>query len=170
MSTAVFNPLAAWTNSDENTQNPLAHFFSLSVQRQFSDFIVEMGYTGSRSLHGINQIDINPATVVTPQQAALVASTGNVNAIPNVQARRLFPQFGSRVRIPSDVGPNGVDTEARSHYDAGFVSVNKRFSHGLSVTSAFTWSKTESNPAGGFNANSATINNIFDRKPPFDDR
>ena len=154
--TAIFNPLAAWTNSDENTQNPLAHFFSLSVQRQFSDFIVEMGYTGSRSLHGINQIDINPATVVTPQQAALVASTGNVNAIPNVQARRLFPQFGSRVRIPSDVGPNGVDTEARSHYDAGFVSVNKRFSHGIQFGASYTLSRLTSNNDGSLSEGGTT--------------
>src|SRR5207249_9982760 len=86
--TAVFNPLAAWTNSDENTQNPLAHFFSLSVQRQFSDFIVEMGYTGSRSLHGINQIDINPATVVTPQQAARLASRVHAPANPVLPSQR----------------------------------------------------------------------------------
>jgi outer membrane receptor protein involved in Fe transport len=142
---AVFNPQAAWTNSDENTQNPMAHFFSLTVQRELADFIVEVGYTGSRSFHGINQIDVNPASVVTAQQAALVASTGNVNAIPGVQARRLFPSFGSRVRIPSDVGPNGVDTEARAHYDAGFVSVNKRLSHGIQFGASYTLSRLMSN-------------------------
>jgi hypothetical protein len=143
--TAIFNPLAAWTNSDENTQNPLAHFYSLSVQRELGDFIVELGYTGSRSYHGINQIDVNPARVVTPEQAALVAATQNPNAIPGVQARRLDPAFGSRVRIPSDVGPEGVDTEARAQYDAGFISVNKRFSNNFQVGASYTLSRFMSN-------------------------
>jgi len=142
---AVFDPLAAWTNSNENTQNPMAHFFSLSVQREIADFIVEVGYTGSRSFHGINQIDMNPAKVVTPEQAALVASTRNAGAIPGAQARRLFPQFGSRIQIPTDVGPNGVDVEARSHYDAGFVSVNKRFSHNIQFGLSYTRSRLMSN-------------------------
>jgi carboxypeptidase family protein len=165
--TAVFNPLAAWTNSNEDTQNPLAHFFSFSVQRELSDFIVEVGYTGSRSFHGINQIDINPARVVTPEQAALVASTRNVNAIPGVQARRLSPQFGSRVRIPADVGPNGADTEARSHYDAGYVRVDKRLAHGLQFGLSYTLSRLMSNNdaslgEGGTVASSQRPQDYFD--------
>ena len=143
--TATFNPLASWTNSNEDTQTPSAQFYSLSAEREIGDFIVEVGYTGSRAFHGINQIDINPAHVVTPEQAALVRQTGNVNAIPSVQARRLFPQFGSRVRIPSDVGPNGVDTEARSTYNAGFITVNKRFSHGIQAGASYTLSRYMSN-------------------------
>jgi hypothetical protein len=142
---AVFNPLAAWTNSNENTQNPSARYWSFSVQREVSDLVFEVGYVGSRSYHGINQIDLNPARVVTPEQAALVASTRNATAIPGVQARRLFPQFGTRVTIPTDVGPNGADTEARSKYDGVFVSVNKRLSHGLQFNANYTYSKTESN-------------------------
>lgn len=143
--TASFNPLATWVNSDENTQSPMAQYYSFSVQRAIGDFIVEAGYTGSRSFHGINQIDANPARVVTPEQAALVRQTGNVNAIPSVQARRLFPQFGSRIRIPTDVGPNGVDTEARSTYNAGFITVNKRFSHGFQAGASYTISQLMSN-------------------------
>jgi hypothetical protein len=143
--TATFNPLATWTNSPEDTQTPSAQFYSLSVQRELGDYIVEVGYTGSRAYHGINQIDINPAHVVTPEQAALVRQTGNVNAIPGVQARRLFPEFGSRTRIPSDQGPGGVDTEARSTYNAGFITVNKRFSHGIQAGASYTLSRFMSN-------------------------
>jgi hypothetical protein len=143
--TAVFNPLAAWTNSDENTQSPSAQFYSLGVQRELGDFIVELGYSGSRGFHGINQIDLNPARVVTPEQAALVRQTGNASAIPGVQARRLSPQFGTRIRIPSDVGPGGVDTEARSTYNAGFISVRKGFSHGFQMGASYTLSRLMSN-------------------------
>jgi len=143
--TATFNPLATWTNSPEDTKTPSAQFYSFSVQRELGDFIVELSYTGSRGFHGINQIDVNPAHVVTPEQAALVRQTGNVNAIPSVQARRLFPEFGSRTRIPSDFGPDGVDTEARSTYNAGFITVNKRFSHGIQAGVSYTLSRFMSN-------------------------
>jgi hypothetical protein len=36
------------------------------------------------------------------------------------------------------------------------VKADKRYAHGFSLTSAFTWSKTEANPAG-------SVNNIFNR-------
>lgn len=143
--TAVFNPLAAWTNSSPDTQNPSSRYWSLSIQRELSDFVVEVGYVGAKSYHGINQVDLNPARVVTPEQAALVASTKNAGAIPGIQARRLNPQFGSRVTIPSDVGPNGADTEARGSYNGVFVSINKRLSHGLQFNANYTYSKSMSN-------------------------
>ena len=142
---AVFNPLAAWTNSNQNTQSPSAQYYSLSAQRELGDFIVELGYSGSRGYHGINQIDFNPARVVTPEQAALVRQTGNAAAIPGIQARRLNPQFGVRTRIPADDGPEGVDTEARSTYNAGFIRVDKRFSSGLQFGASYTLSKLMSN-------------------------
>jgi len=143
--TATFNPLAAWTNSAPDTQNPASRYWSLSVQREVSDFVVEVGYVGAKSYHGINQIDMNPARVVTPEQAALVASTKNAGAIPNIQSRRLNPQFGSRVTIPTDVGPNGADTEARGSYNGVYVSINKRLSHGLQFNANYTYSKSMSN-------------------------
>jgi carboxypeptidase family protein/TonB-dependent receptor-like protein len=164
---AVFNPLAAWTNSNENTQNPSSRYWSLSIQRELSDFVVEVGYVGSRSYHGINQIDFNPARVVTPEQAALVASTRNASAIPAVQARRLFPQLGQRIRIPSDTGPDGVDTEAKGKYDGVFVSVNKRLSHGLQFNANYTYSKNTSNNdaslgEGGTDGSSQRPQDYFD--------
>ena len=44
------------------------------------------------------------------------------------------PAVRRRARAsPPTSGPDGIDVEARSNYNAGFVTVNKRFSHGLQV-------------------------------------
>src|ERR1019366_2992044 len=64
------------------------------------------------------------------------------------QALRPFPQFGNINVFWSPVGD--------SWYNSLQVKATRRFSKGLAVTSAFTWSKAESNPAG-------TVNNIFNR-------
>ena len=144
---AVFDPLATYTNSPEGTQNPDSKFWSFSIGRELGDFVAEVGYTGSRTGHGINQIHANPS-ILTPAQAALVASTRNAGAIPGVQARRLYPQFGSRTLIPAYVGPAGNDVEARSEYNGVYVSVNKRLSHNIQFGAAYTYSKFMSNNDG----------------------
>jgi len=141
----VFDPLAAYTNSPGDLENPDSRFYSLSWQRELATrYLVEVGYTGSRSYKGINQIQTNPA-VLTPEQAALVASTRNASAIPAVQARRLFPQFGTRTVVPAYVGPGNNDVEARSKYDAVFFSAGRRFTRGLQFQTSYTFSRWMSN-------------------------
>jgi hypothetical protein len=143
--TATFDPIVnSYTNSPEDTQTPDSKYWSLSVGREMGDFVVEVGYAGSRGYHGINQIHANPA-VLTPAQAALVAATKNANSIPGVQARRFYPQYGVRTLIPAYVGPEGNDVEARSQYDGAYVSVQKRMSHGLYLSTSYTYSKFMSN-------------------------
>ncbi len=142
--TPVFSPLATYVNSPEDTQNPDSKFWSFSIGREIGEFVVEVGYTGSKSGHGINQIYANPA-ILTAEQAALVAATKNSGAIPGTQARRLYPQYGSRILIPGYVGPGGNDVEARSTYNGGYVSVAKRLSHGVQFQLSYTRSKFESN-------------------------
>ncbi|MGE0452776.1 MAG: TonB-dependent receptor [Vicinamibacteria bacterium] len=140
----VFNPLNQWINSAQDTQNPDSKFWSFSIGRDVGDFVLEAGYTGSKTGNGINQIYANPS-VLTAAQAALVAATQNANAIPSVQQRRVFPQFGPRILIPATVGPGGNDVEARSEYNGVYFSANKRMSHGLQFGASYTYSKFESN-------------------------
>ncbi len=140
----VFNPLNAWTNSAADTENPDSKFWSFSIGREIGEFVIEAGYTGSRGGHGINQIHANPS-ILTAEQAALVAATKSASAIPGVQARRLFPQYGVRTLIPANVGPAGNDVEARSEYNGGYIAVNKRLNHGVQFGVSYTRSKFESN-------------------------
>ena len=141
----VFDPLAAYTNSPEDLQNPENRFYSLSWQREVATrYLLEVAYTGSRGYKGINQIQANPA-ILTPEQAALVASTQNAGAIPPVQARRLYPQFGTRAVVPAYVGPGNNDVEARSKYDAVFFSAGRRLTRGLQFQTSYTFSRWTSN-------------------------
>ena len=160
---AKFDPLAGWTNSAANTENPESRFYSLTVQREVRNYLIEVGYSGSRGAKGINQILVNPA-ILTPEQAATVRAGG---AIPSAQARRLHPEFGVRTLIPGYEGPAGNDVEAKSKYNAIFVSAKRRLTHGLLVDTAYTFSKwTSNNDAslgeGGTGQSSQRPQDMFD--------
>ena len=142
--TAVFNPLAQWVNSAQNTQNPESRFWSFDVQRDLGRITVSAGYTGSRGYKGINQIQANPG-VLTAAQADTVIATGSTTSIPGVQARRLFPQFGGRLLIPSYTGPANNDVEARSTYNGVFVRADQRYAHGLQFGGSYTYGRYYSN-------------------------
>lgn len=130
---AVFNPLATFVNTPEKAQYPRANYWSLAVARELGrSWTFELGYNGSISRNGINQLQANPA-ILTDAQAATVRATGSISSIPNTQARREQAQFGSRVLIA---------TAARSEYHGGYVSVRRRFSRGLQFGTSYTLGKT----------------------------
>jgi hypothetical protein len=141
---AVFDPTAGWVNSAENTVNPESHFYSADVQREFGTVVLQLGYVGSRTYHGINQMQINPA-LLTDAQAATVIATGSITSIPNVQSRRIYPEFGSRIVIPAYDGPVGNDVEARSTYNGMFVRADKRYAGGLQFGGSYTYGRFFSN-------------------------
>jgi hypothetical protein len=131
-----------YTNATQDLQNPESRFYSLSWQREIGErYLIEVGYSGSRGYKGINQIVTNPA-ILTPEQAATVRAGGT---IPSVQARRLFPQFGNRTVLPVYVGPAGNDVEARSTYNAVFLSAGRRMTRGLQFNTSYTFSRWYSN-------------------------
>ena len=129
---AVFDPLATFVNTPEDAVNPYSQLFSLSWQREVShNYVFEVGYTGSRSKNQINQLQANPG-ILTAAQIATVQATQNPNSIPNLQARRLFPQFGSRVLIATD---------SHASYNAAFVTLTKSYSKNLQFGVAYTFSR-----------------------------
>jgi hypothetical protein len=123
--TPVFNPLATFVNSPTDVENPESYLYSLSIQRELAKkYIIEVGYTGSRSLKGINQLQNNPAVLTQSQINAVLAAvprtppltgytcpSGSVVAAQSdcagtVQNRRVFPQWGQRVIIGGDAQAN----------------------------------------------------------------
>ena len=129
----TFNPLNAFVNTQEEARTPYSQLYSFSIQREFArNYVLEVGYTGSRALDQVRQLIVNPS-ILTEAQAATVRAGG---AIPAIQARRLVPTAGAR----TIVGPG-----AQSSYNAGYVTLNKRLSNGLQFGIAYTYSKLMSN-------------------------
>ena len=92
--------------------------------------------SGIPQAHGFN-----PPYAGYPQTATLA------------QALRPYPQFGN---IPLLWAPLGS-----SWYQSLQAKVTKRYSHGLTLNAAFTWSKSLANPAGP--SNNGQVNNVFNR-------
>jgi hypothetical protein len=161
---------------------PRINQWNISLQRQLtSDLLVEAAYVGNRgvwlgssnssagnliNLNAINQstlaargIDIATASGQSLLRSTFASGTPQKSgfSLPYAsfppgqtlaQSLRPFPQFGN---ISTNWAPLG-----NSWYDSLQVKVTKRMSHGLSVTSAFTYSKTLASPSG-------TVNNVFNR-------
>jgi hypothetical protein len=174
---------------DPNAGRPPRQYqWSVGVQREFlHDFVADVYYMGSRGIWwyapGLMNLNaINPATLAarglninSPTVQQLLTSTLNsplaaamgFNTPPYpgfpltqtvAQSLRPFPQYTT---INSYWDPLG-DT----WYNALQAKATKRFSHGLSVLSTFTWSKNEdlgvetNTPAA---SGGAVINNVFNR-------
>lgn len=101
--------------------------FNLSVQHELMrNTVLEVGYVGTRGVHLLGDININQ-----PSVAARLAN-------PTVDANALVPYPGyqaivSRAPIFS------------SNYNSLQVSLNRRFTEGLTLGVAYTWSKLLTN-------------------------
>jgi hypothetical protein len=149
------DPLATFTNSPTDTQNPTTHFWSFSIQRQVGNYVMEIGYVGNRSYHQIRFGQTNPG-ILTEQQAQTVMAGGT---IPGLQARRLNPAWGSR---------QTVEATALAEYHALFLRWDKRMARGLLFGANYTWSANFSDNdeslgvAAITNSSPAAPQNFFD--------
>ena len=136
-----------------NNRNPEYHSWNLSIQREIGwQSVLEINYTGSRGTHLFMPITTlsplhpsewsrgrtNIAQQVPNPFFGQITDTRSVLSQPNVIRERLLrpmPQFtGTGV---------GTAEPARgdSNYHALQIKWEKRFSHGLSMLSHYTWSK-----------------------------
>lgn len=117
-----FIPTTAFTSLQLPFKTPAEDQWSLSVQQAIGrDSVFEVAYVGSAVSHDLSSYEGNPAVYIP----------GN-STIANTQERRLNPEIG-----PINV----LSTYLSSNYHALQVSFNRNFSNGLSISSAYTWSK-----------------------------
>ena len=97
--------------------------FNVSVQHELMrNTVLEVGYVGTKGTHLLGDVDLNQPTLAT----RLANPNSDANAL--VQ----FPGYGSiRSRNP-------IFT---SNYNSLQISLNRRFTNGLSLGAAYTWSK-----------------------------
>jgi hypothetical protein len=116
-------PVALTTTGTPTFKVPSYQNYNLSVQHEImANTVAEVAYVGTRGSHLLGDIDMNQPTV-----AARVADpTADVNAI------RPFLGYGTiNARVP-------IYT---SNYNSLQASLNRRFSKGLTLGVAYTWSK-----------------------------
>jgi hypothetical protein len=119
--------------------------WNFTVQRQLAaDVAMTVGYVGSRSNHlprSIEDIDQVPLSLVT------VAPDGNLQ----------FPKTGTIQRInPTYSRIAATLWDDHSTYHALVANVSKRFSKGLFVNGAYTWSKSIDLGSNTFSDNEST--------------
>src|ERR1700722_16115458 len=103
--------------------------YNLSVQHEIMrNTVLEVGYVGTKGVHLLGDVNINQPTV-----AARLAN-------PTVDAAALVPYAGYQAIISRA-------PIFDSNYNSLQVSLNRRFSQGLTLGVAYTWSKLLTNNA-----------------------
>lgn len=176
---------------DPKNSLPYSENWTLDLQWQpINTLVLSMGYVGNHGVHLVLPLPFNQAQIATPQSPLLAAGPFPQNysygySVPGVVAENPqaltdgFPTGNASVRAPYiGYDPNSVFNRAIgiSNYDALQFSLNKRFSHGLFLTAAYTYSHTldEQSALGLFfsgndpnNPRSSYGNSDFDRTHVF---
>jgi len=148
---------------DPTNKLPYSENWTVDFQWQPRNaWVVTLGYVGNHGVHEIIPLPFNQAQVATPQHQLLVGGP-NVQSysygwqVPGVSVENTqtlvdgFATGNAALRAPYiGYDPNSVSYQARgiSNYDALQVGLNKRLSHGLLVTAAYTYSHTLDEQSG----------------------
>ncbi|MBL8238877.1 MAG: TonB-dependent receptor [Bryobacterales bacterium] len=133
-----------------------AHQWNINIQHELGqDWLMEVGYSGSRGLHLVRQYDANfspagPGNIDAKRQFTRLAIPGT-----SIVASPLGPVFGHRY-------------DGNSIYHAMLAKVEKRFSQGFTVLASYTWSKTIGDTCGSAvqgNAGGCGYQNLFNLRP-----
>lgn len=113
----VFSPFLSFNAWDPDARQATAYHWNTNMQNEFSWFVLELGYTGSRGENLAVGYDPN----------APFPGPGSV------ASRRPWPQFG---------GISSQKYDGNSQYHAGHARVDRRLRKGMSVIGHYTWSKS----------------------------
>lgn len=153
--TGVGKPMTIF---DPNATSPRVQQFSLDIQRQLGGgWVASVGYSGSRTSNltwttaalNINQLDPRYFSLGSALTAAVAnpyygkGGTGVIGGatVARNQLLRPFPQFASVNFTNSD--------RNSAQYDSMALKAQKNMAYGLSVLSAFTWSRNFDMAGGG---------------------
>ena len=151
------------TTIARNARTPYTQQFNTSVQFEpLRDTTVEIAYAGSHGVKLFRSVNVNQAQIASADHPIANAVTGEIITVNSTE--------NSQLRAPmqgvSTIGFAVNKTDAQSAYHSFQASLNRRPSHGLQFSAAYTFSKSIDNasgPGGG-----ATINGTIDRSGGID--
>jgi hypothetical protein len=123
--------------------DPYTPEYNLNTQIAFArDYLLEVGYVGTHSLHEAGCIEFNQAMLASPSNPVNGETT---NSAINVVQR--LPYAG--------VSPGSLLCESsfNAHYDSLQASITKRMSHGLEFLGSYTWSRNLDQTSGSSGSN-----------------
>ena len=120
-SSFTFTPYSTWALPSKNMPTSYLQNWNFIVEHQISDVLVRLGYVGSKGTHLLQAAEINPA---------LYGPGANAS---NLNARRPYQPIAGL-----QLGTNS----SWSNYHALQATIQKRWSHGFSILSNYTWSKS----------------------------
>jgi Carboxypeptidase regulatory-like domain/TonB dependent receptor/TonB-dependent Receptor Plug Domain len=129
----AYSPATQTTISfiDQGYRPPVTQQFSFNIQTELGrDFLLEVGYVGTRGTHHIQNRSLNQALLASPA-SPIRGETTNTRA-----------NIGRRVPILGFAAPglNDIDSSASSWYHGMDVSLTRRMSRGLQFLAAYTFS------------------------------
>lgn len=148
--------------TDPHFRTPYSENFNYGFQYQLSkDTAIEAVYVGSLGRKLISSIDVNP-----PQPSVEIAQLNNGFSFPNDNCARLLAACVNPTTDPNasvvNIGQLLTDKSTGISASHEFqLTVDKRYSHGLSLRGAYTLSKT-TDLTSGFRARSSTYTDPFD--------
>jgi hypothetical protein len=135
------------SGSLRNIRRGYSQQWNLSIQRELPDnWLVEVGYMGNRGAHlpGTRTFDYLPANYLSMgTQLQQLVTNPYYGTIPSNLAlgAQTVPQASLLTTYPQFSGASGYATMADSIYHAATLRVEKRYSQGLNLLLAYTFSK-----------------------------
>ena len=153
----LLSPLTI-TAVDENMSFPIMYTYSIGVQRDIgAGIVLDVAFVGNKSRHLPRKTNLNtPPYGITFTAAAQDPTKYAGGVIPATQSglQALYSNAGLNFNGANILGTDFLrpyqgysditmyEFDAASNYNSLQVSVNRRFSQGLTFGIAYTWSKT----------------------------
>jgi hypothetical protein len=146
---APFAPGGTYIFVPPNLKTPETMQWNMVLQRQLgSDWLLSATYVGSETEHLWDSYQVNPAVYIPGACAAGqygLKVAGPCSTVGNQNYRRVFalnnyPGAISAAGVPMFGYVDSFDSGATSSYNGLLLSVQKRFSKGLSSSANYTWS------------------------------
>lgn len=150
----AYSPSTALTTEflDPRIRPGVAQHYSLNLQSQIAhNFLLEVGYIGSRGTRLLRDRSVNQAELASPSNPVRGISEDTLgNTAERVPILGFTPE-----------GLWNVESEGASWYNAAEVSLTKRFSSGLELLASYTFARSMDTDAGDVGLSSGGNNLPF---------